>query len=184
MEIDSADIYSEDDESYDDFEITEDTEDLLLTADFDESAKKEIKKEADSEENIEKEIEDDNDPDEKDKPVTLLTRRNYKMYPYLTLPEYTSLFGEVADILDNSRVIIPEKFHELLKVKSGNSIIIAAQWIEHCKTYPLPNLTISRKINGRTFFVKPEDLINVFYLNDNGEFSTKNDYFYNNFNST
>jgi hypothetical protein len=178
------------DSDHSEYEEDEEADDLVQEG-IDNSAILEKKKK----EEAEKEEEDPEDNEEEQERIELekieklnakkaYRRENYKIYPLLTLPEYTALLGEIAYEISNSTLLVPPECEELFNTKNGNSIEIATNWMLHYKKYPIKGKYIKRTINGYyTQEVVPQSLIFPYELNNNKDYSVSQQSFNDNFKS-
>ena len=172
--------YNSENEEYLDSDEELDEEDPLVNEGFDQSGKI-ILKSQEEENELEADIKGDNDIDDGELELNLsLNKRKYAIYNFVTEYEYCALIGQMAELISNSKVIIPPECYDLFLVETGNSITIATQWVNNCHKYHLP-LSIIRKINNIKQIIKPHELIFSYSFNMFQNNSVNNENFFNNF---
>jgi len=165
----------------DEDEYDEDENDYLLNDGIDNSGKIiNIEPDDDLIEDDIKLEDGEEDNEEPDKPVMFKGKRKYKIFPFAKINEYTVLIGRLTQYIEESKVNIPEEYYELLRTSTGNSQIIATEWVHHHKKFPLP-FSIIRSVQGIEQIIKPENLIFDHELNMYPEYSVSDSDFYNNF---
>jgi hypothetical protein len=129
---------SDDDYMLDDEEYAELGEDVILD-EVDDSAN--ITKEEEPEE-----IEEEEEEDPDDEIITgVYTDRLRKITEY----ERTKIISTLAQSIDDSKIIVPERFEGIIDCSSGCSKIIALNWFNKRHVAPLP-IDIYRSSRGKT----------------------------------
>ena len=157
-------------ETYSDEELIEDDDDVLINENFDSSAKEKKNEEEINEEEEEKEEEEEE----------IEIKRTYKVYPYISIFERTKLICDLSELIANSKLIIPKEYEIKYLVKTGNSKIIAEQWVNNYRVHHLP-LKIIRYFRNTKQIILPQNLIFLEDENIFSDYSVDNIFFNNNF---